>query len=211
MDRQKYIEEGKKKGLDMSWLEQGTQVASPQGVANLSPGAQQLMDAVSRAQANTPVNIPFAPGTPTLAGKQFEYGKERDLIADQRYQQQWDYQKQQDAIRNSLSRAGGSTPVPESEIKLDPKEEAKYWKPHIDAQLKDRTPQEQEEVIKSYLRNLEETGVVSPEVVDFLLILYGFTPPSNEPVESTVPTRQRDIIMEQFRPGSLKLPTLRSL
>lgn len=89
-----------------------------------TPGAS-LMQAVLQYQRNNPITIPYAPGTPTQrrveaeeAARQYEqnllYQKERDALMDERWREQFEYQKQQDAIANALRRAalrsgGGGT------------------------------------------------------------------------------------------------------
>ena len=126
MDYTKEIEEARKHGVDMSWLQQAQAqtpapaVSATGGVERVSPGAQQLMEAIRQAQARSPVYMPFAAGTPTQqrrqadeSSRQFEvgheYGRDRDVIADERYRQEWDYKVRQDAIANAARASGGAS------------------------------------------------------------------------------------------------------
>lgn len=125
MDMKKYIEEGKAKGIDMSWLEnsQGvtqanTTSAAQQGQGQLqsmptmTPHASKMLEAIMQHQKANPVSLNTPVGTPTQARTQYvegmEYTKERDAIGDERYSQEWDYMKQQDAIANQLARMRAS-------------------------------------------------------------------------------------------------------
>lgn len=127
MDTRKVIEEAKKHGVDMSWLQQPQQ---PQG-QGLGGLLQSLVGSKAKPQtamADNMFNIirqqapqissPVPIGTPTQASKQYQegmgYTRERDEIADQRYAQEWEYKKQQDAIANQLAsmRASGSGASP---------------------------------------------------------------------------------------------------
>lgn len=106
------VNKAKERGIDMSWLaKRNTPLATPQmpqvtpvgaGVASLSPGAGRMLSAVGQYQANTPVYMPFAAGTPTLAAKNAEEAKRQAAAAEQMAAEQFAYQKEQDKIANSL-------------------------------------------------------------------------------------------------------------
>jgi len=127
------VNKAKERGIDMSWLaKRNTPLATPPmprvspvgaGVASLSPGAGRMLSAVGQYQANTPVYMPFAAGTPTLAAKNAEEAKRQAAAAEQMAAEQFAYQKEQDKIANSLRWAehnrlmagssGGGVPAPE--------------------------------------------------------------------------------------------------
>lgn len=127
------MEKAKKSGVDMSWLNQSgpaagmppmPQVApSGQSVAALSPGAAELMGSVAQHQAMNSPYMPFAAGTPTMAAKNAEEAKRQAQAAEARAAEQFEYQRSQDAIANSLRWAehnrlmagssGGGVPAPE--------------------------------------------------------------------------------------------------
>ena len=141
MDIKKAIEEAKKHGVDMSWLGSGqgvtqakTTSAAQQGQGQLqsmptmTPQASKMLEAIMQHQKANPVSLNTPAGTPTQARTQYvegmEYNKERDAISDERYDKEWAYQKQQDAIANQLARmrasggggSGGAQPANLQEI-----------------------------------------------------------------------------------------------
>ena len=102
-------------------------------VEGLRPEAHDMLNMVMEHQRANPISLPVSPGTPTrwqiqdeeamraqaeaerMTQEKWEYGQERDLIADERWQMQWDREEQwrrEDlANRMAIARMSGSRGV----------------------------------------------------------------------------------------------------
>ena len=104
--------------------------------SGMNPNAIAMINAIGQHQQANPFTLPVAPGTKmrwqindeeaqraqaaieALQQEQFSYGRDRDIIADERYQQEWDYKVRQDAIANAL-RAKKADPFSEAMYSVD--------------------------------------------------------------------------------------------